>query len=157
MAIPLGVLIETYWNVKLSIASVCPLSAPVLIETYWNVKTHCPQGIKNVSSINRNILECKVGTSDLPMWVKFLVLIETYWNVKFFERDYPKQFAESINRNILECKDDIILNIYRIRLRINRNILECKDYYGNERRRLCLSINRNILECKGESSQVISR
>ena len=36
--LPLPVLIETLWNVKLYIASIADLSFPVLIETLWNVK-----------------------------------------------------------------------------------------------------------------------
>ena len=56
-----------------------------------------------LTSINRNILECKV--------VRFrdnscyhIVLIETYWNVK--EKQHRKEHCRrtSINRNILECK-----------------------------------------------------
>ena len=56
-------------------------SITVLIETYWNVKMHCPHGMRNVSSINRNILECKVLRLRQSRR-KIVVLIETYWNVK---------------------------------------------------------------------------
>ena len=62
---PTLVLIETYWNVKIFITREAIFEKYVLIETYWNVKTHCPQGIKNVSSINRNILECKENSYPL--------------------------------------------------------------------------------------------
>ena len=31
----------------------------VLIETYWNVKMTNPCSVKDLTSINRNILECK--------------------------------------------------------------------------------------------------
>ena len=54
----------------------------VLIETYWNVKVDVwvfpplPE-----LRINRNILECKVCTPDVPTNA-IAVLIETYWNVK---------------------------------------------------------------------------
>ena len=76
----------------------------VLIETYWNVKIHCPHGMRNVSSINRNILECKV----LP-------------DIRKLHR------GNRINRNILECKVGFSIRIDCSLTRINRNILECKE------------------------------
>ena len=38
MLVPVLVLIETYWNVKLCTAASLSFSDLVLIETYWNVK-----------------------------------------------------------------------------------------------------------------------
>ena len=54
----------------------------VLIETYWNVKI-CMEmkGDDYVASINRNILECKDCCRSYPLTLP-RVLIETYWNVK---------------------------------------------------------------------------
>ena len=54
----------------------------VLIETYWNVKIAVSFAVNSFSSINRNILECKV----------------------IHHQPFLAQ-AQGINRNILECKD----------------------------------------------------
>ena len=56
------VLIETYWNVKEKKRKVISGGNHVLIETYWNVKIFifCLIWVAFIS-INRNILECKVG------------------------------------------------------------------------------------------------
>ena len=98
----------------------------VLIETYWNVKNGGSRNKQEaVKCINRNILECKGGTtwnytyetkvlietywnvkgeisedSDEP----HIVLIETYWNVKTYKLTYYSTLFFGINRNILECK-----------------------------------------------------
>ena len=100
----LGVLIETYWNVKFPEKMIVRFLFAVLIETYWNVKT--PEERLNTleTSINRNILECKA------FWVHkgrvlCYVLIETYWNVKQTETLRNSHGTVGINRNILECKD----------------------------------------------------
>ena len=55
-----GVLIETYWNVKIFMAEGILSGVLVLIETYWNVKS---------------------GKYTNAYFVGH-VLIETYWNVK---------------------------------------------------------------------------
>ena len=54
------VLIETYWNVKISIALLRSCVNCVLIETYWNVKIISDNIAVSIFGINRNILECKV-------------------------------------------------------------------------------------------------
>ena len=54
------VLIETYWNVKMSSSNKKNIAKIVLIETYWNVKIVCPSFLV----------------------AEHFVLIETYWNVK---------------------------------------------------------------------------
>ena len=57
--------------------------AGVLIETYWNVKLFFTGNRWYLyNRINRNILECKVEAT-YDMLAKRIVLIETYWNVKF--------------------------------------------------------------------------
>ena len=76
----------------------------VLIETYWNVKDIADLLVVNLTSINRNILECK------DVYFSFdesrgIVLIETYWNVKEEKTEPDTEQPDSINRNILECKD----------------------------------------------------
>ena len=54
----------------------------VLIETYWNVKFNCADvHFKMPDCINRNILECKVVFRPTGGF-GITVLIETYWNVK---------------------------------------------------------------------------
>ena len=53
------VLIETSWNVKTADIITKSASYQVLIETSWNVKLY-PGGLfLLISSINRNIVECK--------------------------------------------------------------------------------------------------
>ena len=55
----------------------------VLIETYWNVKEGSATKLDGYHvCINRNILECKVRNARYQIQLR-LVLIETYWNVKF--------------------------------------------------------------------------
>ena len=61
---PRIVLIETYWNVKLTVKFELYHLPSVLIETYWNVK---------------------IEDGDVRM-VSLNVLIETYWNVKLFQQ-----------------------------------------------------------------------
>ena len=59
------------------------MDSDVLIETLWNVKTVTPQAdMESVTSINRNIVECKV-----------------------FLRWYLARSSRCINRNIVECKE----------------------------------------------------
>ena len=56
----IDVLIETYWNVKMSPAKTRRNEEVVLIETYWNVKeTTSRFRVSTGRCINRNILECK--------------------------------------------------------------------------------------------------
>ena len=79
------------------------------------------------SSINRNIVECKVIKHLFPE--RFLgVLIETLWNVK--EESVREHIAETMvlietlwNVKIISLKPFSI-----IFPRINRNIVECKAY-----------------------------
>ena len=54
------------------------------------------------SSLNRNILECKL-TQSLALYLSVSVLIETYWNVNVSgtRRHF---YNVRLNRNILECK-----------------------------------------------------
>ena len=78
-----GVLIETYWNVKMDDLFLDMYYFFVLIETYWNVKTKSySQLTLDGRSINRNILECK-GRKEKATGAAEKVLIETYWNVKY--------------------------------------------------------------------------
>ena len=58
----------------------------------------------NLTSINRNILECKDGYFSFDE-SRGIVLIETYWNVKEEKTEPDTEQPDSINRNILECKD----------------------------------------------------
>ena len=76
------VLIETLWNVKDHLQELLQAPGAVLIETLWNVK-YCKQssGVRNVSGINRNIVECKDRCSAVSGSV-----------------------PHGINRNIVECK-----------------------------------------------------
>ena len=54
----------------------------VLIETLWNVKKDLAEMISpSGSSINRNIVECKVSRA-CACDIFHLVLIEPLWNVK---------------------------------------------------------------------------
>ena len=76
----------------------------VLIETYWNVKDIADLLVVNLTSINRNILECKDGYFSFDE-SRGIVLIETYWNVKEEKTETDTEPPDSINRNILECKD----------------------------------------------------
>ena len=84
-----------------------------------------PRRHKEIISINRNILECKVRFT-VGINRSFTVLIETYWNVKLAVAPLPV------------CAPEVLIETYwnvKIRLRsdppdprcINRNILECKD------------------------------
>ena len=98
------VLIETYWNVKISIKIRKNIAKTVLIETYWNVKTVQNNPTLNYIRINRNILECKVKSA-------VRLIFHTC----------------RINRNILECKDALRSSGACCDPCINRNILECKD------------------------------
>ena len=62
----------------------------VLIETYWNVKiTDSFVSLVNECRINRNILECKAELKRISSRANS-VLIETYWNVKMFGKRLGK-------------------------------------------------------------------
>ena len=97
------VLIETLWNVNDDFHTGSSKSVQVLIETLWNVNKKDPsdKAIKQ-SSINRNIVECKllhpVPNLEIHLginrnivecksgirficFVHIVVLIETLWNV----------------------------------------------------------------------------
>ena len=94
----------------------------VLIETYWNVKLSTSRVITRQRSINRNILECKVmKRKDDGHFID--VLIETYWNVKknIFS---PNTQSLRINRNILECK------VQRDRIRIMSVLVLIETYWN---------------------------
>ena len=76
----------------------------VLIETLWNVKSAVRlMYFPEASSINRNIVECKVGIDDNSLI-----------------------FLSCINRNIVECKAGLVIKIGTSQFCINRNIVECK-------------------------------
>ena len=75
----------------------------VLIETYWNVKDIADLLVVNLTSINRNILECKDGCFSFDE-SRGIVLIETYWNVKMVIPGVVAPADYGMNRNILECK-----------------------------------------------------
>ena len=63
----------------------------VLIETYWNVKVSCTtRNLRPQCGINRNILECKVYNS-FKIYHLEIVLIETYWNVKGIEKELSER------------------------------------------------------------------
>ena len=79
---PVVVLIETYWNVNITVELVVAPSVSVLIETYWNV------------NITREVLPTETA----------IVLIETYWNVNLTTEKGVIIYKKRLNRNILECK-----------------------------------------------------
>ena len=60
LLVPLLVLIETLWNVKMTCGAAMVFHLFVLIETLWNVKS-CNNffGFFLRAGINRNIVECK--------------------------------------------------------------------------------------------------
>ena len=77
------VLIETYWNVNVTVGEEDGVPYLVLIETYWNVNDGLTAPIpRYFDRINRNILECKYGSGEPPDRRR-KVLIETYWNVNY--------------------------------------------------------------------------
>ena len=55
-----SVLIETYWNVNDNRRESSFRANLVLIETYWNVNSNMDTGLRLITGINRNILECKL-------------------------------------------------------------------------------------------------
>ena len=58
---------------------------------------------KVLNCINRNIVECKLSSCDLPShWIS--VLIETLWNVNGCLHPGHPHRCSRINRNIVECK-----------------------------------------------------
>ena len=97
----------------------------VLIETLWNVKYKRLRAIMVVTSINRNIVECKGIISSGTIRV-LPVLIETLWNVKCFHHIFCNGCISRINRNIVECKVLHKQKSHDRHNRINRNIVECK-------------------------------
>ena len=76
------VLIETLWNVKVVGNPPELLLELVLIETLWNVKRSISGVAQRLSSINRNIVECKGRINSFACCLKI-----------------------GINRNIVECKE----------------------------------------------------
>ena len=56
-------LIETLWNVNSAAALIVELRSRELIETLWNVNRSDFLSGLNVSGINRNIVECKYGST----------------------------------------------------------------------------------------------
>ena len=100
-----------------------------------------------VISINRNILECKVGISASHLRRRN-VLIETYWNVKTGQASggctdwFPVLIETYWNVNSFPAARNMAS------VGINRNILECKSMHWWSGSTDKVSINRNILECK---------
>ena len=141
----------------------------VLIETYWNVKITARTESILIRSINRNILECKVnqwfGDTDHIYGINRnileckgkcspskrptkRVLIETYWNVKPFPYSFLSSSGIRINRNILECKVNLQFR------KVTVCVVLIETYWNVKRftvmpRFGAMRINRNILECKG--------
>ena len=97
----------------------------VLIETSWNVKTIVLTLSHKKTSINRNIVECKVSCQLIGTGL-LSVLIETSWNVKSHPPNWLIGAQNSINRNIVECKGFLANYTNIITASINRNIVECK-------------------------------
>ena len=97
----------------------------VLIETLWNVKhEETTKMFWSLSSINRNIVECKAYTIGITEEYT-RVLIETLWNVKEALK-FRLKIITSINRNIVECKEKLLYGWSKKHKSINRNIVECK-------------------------------
>ena len=143
-----GVLIETYWNVKvyLRLLFVIPLFG--INRNILECKDNRTRNLQYLGySINRNILECKVWKiyKRIFCWscinrnileckernqgvleIEEQVLIETYWNVKADEAGDDRTGSGGINRNILECKVILCPAQRAGFFSINRNILECK-------------------------------
>ena len=77
----------------------------VLIETYWNVKVGKPLPFKNhFESINRNILECK-GCRPSKYGCPNVRINRNILECKALSLDCFRLDSPRINRNILECKD----------------------------------------------------
>ena len=85
-----GVLIETYWNVKIVVSVIASLAVGIN-RNILECKAMSATGIcAAISRINRNILECKGNvTGSASLYA--IVLIETYWNVKVQEDGKPVQ------------------------------------------------------------------
>ena len=98
----------------------------VLIETYWNVKLSTRQAVCQLPCINRNILECK-GRYDLCILFFHLRINRNILECKDQYEINEVHWNLSINRNILECK--VLMEVVQAiqPVSINRNILECKD------------------------------
>ena len=77
-----NVLIDTWWNVNMSICSLVKLSPTVLIDTWWNVNFH---------------------SLDLQLRL-FLVLIDTWWNVNVLVTLTFSLSLDRFNRYMVECK-----------------------------------------------------
>ena len=81
-----------------------------------------------LSSINRNIVECKV-VSDRPAEVMAFVLIETLWNVKFFYDGIWRDRPDRINRNIVECKARSYKNKRRLYTVLIETLWNVKEFW----------------------------
>ena len=98
----------------------------VLIETYWNVKIHIRLiFLEPCTSINRNILECKDVSQNRKIVVKTSIN-RNILECKEKRRGVCVTHTGGINRNILECKVRLREIVSTRRSGINRNILECK-------------------------------
>ena len=76
--------------------SISRLPVNVLIETYWNVKNGGSRNKQEaVKCINRNILECKGGTTWNYTY-ETKVLIETYWNVKMKSKGKDREIFRKV-------------------------------------------------------------
>ena len=120
----------------------------VLIETYWNVNlTLKARKRKTNGSLNRNILECKFTVhpgSDVEAYSLNRNILEC----KLIDQRLFDCRKNSLNRNILECKCGCNLMCRSRSNRLNRNILECKLYLVYSLPLYVTCLNRNILECK---------
>ena len=100
------------------------------------------------SGINRNILECKVG-SHCQSYKGILVLIETYWNVKLANPCIKSGIQDVLIETYWNVKPVPDRECARSSESINRNILECKVTRSRRTLVTTIGINRNILKCKG--------
>ena len=101
-------------------------SRHVLIETYWNVKMTPAETSRNEEiGINRNILECKDQSSFFSYRAK-VSINRNILECKEIKKIQRSNGNKGINRNILECKGWYVWRRDVFRYRINRNILECK-------------------------------
>ena len=103
----------------------------VLIETLWNVKAAEPVLKSSLSSINRNIVECKV-TRKLLFFNNQIRINRNIVECKVIKEWILSQMSSCINRNIVECKEGSCGDSVRNGNCINRNIVECKDISDEE-------------------------
>ena len=76
----------------------------VLIETYWNVKiVEYPNNFERISGINRNILECKEKRRGVCV-THTGGINRNILECKVRLREIVSTRRSGINRNILECK-----------------------------------------------------